>query len=123
MPGSFITLVAILVAIAALTIAATIVLMAMLLLRPARLTDGKAVWVLHRLSPGDFGLPFENITFIVRDERTGEKLQIAGWWIPHARANGRCVVLLHNYGDAKVGAIAWAPIWNELEFNILAIDL
>jgi pimeloyl-ACP methyl ester carboxylesterase len=32
-------------------------------------------------------------------------------------------VLLHGYADAKVGAIAWAPVWHDLGFNILAIDL
>ena len=35
----------------------------------------------------------------------------------------RCVVLLHGYADAKVGAIAWAPMWHELGYHALAIDL
>src|SRR5205823_2216703 len=43
--------------------------------------------------------------------------------IPHPKAAGRCAVLLHGYGDAKVGAIAWAPTLHALGFNILALDL
>jgi uncharacterized protein len=101
----------------------TIALMALGILCPPRMTDGKAVYRLHRLSPGDLGLGFENQNFTVRDERTGWPLHIAGWWIPHTNASGRCVVLLHGYADAKVGAIAWAPMLHHLEFNILAIDL
>jgi hypothetical protein len=36
---------------------------------------------------------------------------------------GRCAVLIHGYADAKVGAIAWAPVWHDLGFHVLAIDL
>jgi pimeloyl-ACP methyl ester carboxylesterase len=87
------------------------------------MTDGKATWVLRRLSPGDLGLPFDTVTFTVRDERTGQPLRLAAWWIPNPRAEGRCVVLVHGYADAKVGAIAWAPLWHSLGFNVLAFDL
>ena len=109
--------------------AAVVALMARSLLRPPRMSDGKAAWILKRLSPGDLGLPFEDVSFDVRDERTGRALRIAGWWVPadggdpHRRASDRCVVLLHGYADAKVGAIAWAPLWHGMGFNILAIDL
>ncbi len=64
------------------------------------------------LSPGDLGLLFDDVKFDVRDERSGEKLTIAAWWIPHPRAAGRCAVLVHGYADAKVGSIAWAPTWH-----------
>lgn len=101
----------------------TIGIMAVSILRPPRMSDGKALWVLRRISPGDVGLQFETVWFHVRDERTGNKTSIAGWWIPCQNADGRCVILLHGYADAKVGAIAWAPLWHELGFNILAIDL
>jgi uncharacterized protein len=99
-----------------------IVLMAEALLRPPRMTDGKAVWVLRRLSPGDLNLAFEEVSFDVRDAR-GRSLPIAGWWIPAAETSDRCVVLIHGYADAKVGVIAWAPAWHQLGFHILAIDL
>jgi len=61
--------------------------------------------------------------FTVRDARTGQKLTISGWWIPANAASDKCVVLLHGYADAKVGAIAWAPVFHDLNCNILAIDL
>jgi len=97
-------------------------LMAWSLTHPPRMSDGKAMWVLKRLSPGDLGLEFEDVKFVVRDER-GKRLSIAGWWIPNPRAQGRCVVLVHGYADAKVGAIAWAPVWHSLGFNVLTPDM
>lgn len=96
--------------------------MARILFRPPRMTDGKAAWVLKRLSPGDLGLAYEPMIFEVRDAR-GERLTIAGWWIPSGMGRGRCMILLHGYADAKVGAIAWAPIFHQLGWNVLAVDL
>jgi hypothetical protein len=91
------------------------------------MTDGKAAWLLQRLSPGDLSLSYEDVSFTVRDERTGASLRLVAWWIPcptsPARETGRTVVLLHGYADAKVGVIAWAPLWHARGFNILALDL
>ena len=94
------------------------------ILMPPRMTDGKAIYRLHRLSPGDLGLRFENVLFQVRNaSASGHNLHIAGWWIPHANAMGRCAILIHGYADAKVGAIAWAPLLHKLNLNVLAVDL
>lgn len=123
MLGSFFLLALVLVAFGIITGVAVIVVMALAILRPPRMTDGKAVWVLRRMSPGDLGLSFEDANFRIRDQRKGTPIRIAGWWIPHPSAEGKCVVLLHGYADAKVGSIAWAPLWHRLGFNILAIDL
>jgi pimeloyl-ACP methyl ester carboxylesterase len=124
-PVSYLTLAGVLVGVLALMCAAVVVLLARSLVRPPRMTDGKAAWVLKRLSPGDLGLRFEEVSFDVRDARTAgqQTIRIAGWWIPHPGADGRTVILLHGYADAKVGAIAWAPTWHKLGWNILAIDL
>lgn len=123
MHWSYLTLAGVLLLGGLLITGVTIAIMAVSILRPPRMSDGKALWVLRRMSPGDVGLLFETVWFQVRDERSGSKISIAGWWIPCASAEGRCVILLHGYADAKVGAIAWAPLWHELGFNILAIDL
>jgi uncharacterized protein len=103
--------------------ATTIFLMAQMLLRPRRMTDFRASILLHRISPADLGMEFENVSFNVIDECKGEKLKIAGWWIPTPDSRGKCAVILHGYSDAKVGGIAWAPLLRSLGFNILAIDL
>jgi pimeloyl-ACP methyl ester carboxylesterase len=87
------------------------------------MTDGKAVYLLKRLSPADLGMHFQDVSFTVRDENSGQDLKMAGWWIPHPAGGDRTVVLLHGYGDAKVGAIAWAPTWRNLGYHVLAIDL
>jgi pimeloyl-ACP methyl ester carboxylesterase len=99
--------------------------MALRLLRPPRMTDAKAVYVLKRLSPTDLGMAYEDVSYFVRDERTGQKLKLAAWWIPNpARpSSDRTVLLVHGYADAKVGAIAWAPLWHSLGYHILAVDL
>jgi pimeloyl-ACP methyl ester carboxylesterase len=89
------------------------------------MTDASAIRIMGRLSPGDLSMPFERITFNVRDEQAGGRpLKIAAWWLPHPTdTRGRCAILIHGYADAKVGAIAWAPTLMAQGFNILAIDL
>ena len=115
----------------ALLCAGVVLGMASMLLKPPRMTDGKATYVLQRLSPEDLGLRYEPVRFEVRDaaprqssgQAGGGKLKIAGWWIPPRERTGKCVVALHGYGDAKVGAIAWAPTFHSLGYGVLAIDL
>ncbi|MGA3065737.1 MAG: alpha/beta fold hydrolase [Tepidisphaeraceae bacterium] len=98
-------------------------LVALILLRPRRMTDARALVRLRRLSPADLGMEFEEQSFGVLDEFSGRKIGIAGWWIPCPTGSNRCVILLHGYADAKVGAIAWGPMFQALGFHILAIDL
>jgi pimeloyl-ACP methyl ester carboxylesterase len=123
---SALTFAAVMLITLALLCGLLIVLMAHTLLRPNRMTDAKATWVLQRLSPGDLGLAFEDVRFSVRDEQTGRPLQLAAWWIVNESAGApasRTVLLIHGYADAKVGSIAWAPTRHGLGWNILAIDL
>src|SRR4051812_46591822 len=104
----------ILLVMGALAAAGAVWVMARALVRPPRMTDGKALYVLKRVTPGDLGMTFEDATFTVRDLRTGKPLKLAGWWMPYPHAQGRCVVLVHGYADGKIGAIAWAPLWHGL---------
>lgn len=131
--GPFLWLALVLLVVGSLTCAAAVALAAWSLLHPPRMTDGKALYLLRRLSPADVGLTFEDVTFTVRDEPTGRPVRIAGWWMPREQGSGdagngggdagRCAVLIHGYADAKVGAVAWAPVWHDLGFHVLAIDL
>src|SRR5437764_13410123 len=123
MLAPFITLLWVLLLVGLLLTIVTIALMAFILLHPPRMTDGRAAWRLKRLSPGDLRLSYSDLSFKVRDELTGKPINLAAWWIPHPKADGRCAILLHGYGDAKVGAIAWAPTLHALNFNLLALDL
>ena len=100
-----------------------IFVMARRLLRPPRMTDGKAAYVLKRLSPDDLGLAFAPMGFTVRDARSGGTIRLAAWWIPATTLSDKTVLILHGYADAKVGGIAWAPTWQALGWNVLAIDL
>lgn len=111
-------------AIIGVALLATILLLAgQMILTPPRMTDGKAAWLLKRLSPEDLGLKFEQLTFHIRDSQTAKDLRIAAWWIPSPQSQGRTILLIHGYADAKVGSIAWAPLLHSLGWNILAIDL
>jgi pimeloyl-ACP methyl ester carboxylesterase len=123
MLSPWVAFVVLMLAALALLCAGVVFGMAAMLLKPPRMTDGKATYVLQRLSPGDLGLGFEEVSFEVRDGRSGTPLKIAGWWIPPRRRTGKCALLLHGYGDAKVGAIAWAPVFHALGYGVLAIDL
>ena len=120
---NFLTLLWVLLVVGAILAGLTVRAMAIILLRPARMTDGRAAWRLKRLSPADLRLHYSELNFDVRDESNGQRLKLAAWWIPCPRAAGRCAILLHGYSDAKVGAIAWAPTLHDLGFNILALDL
>lgn len=114
----------ILLVIAAALSAATVLAMAHSLLRPPRMSDGKALAVLRRMNPMDLNLPWSEVGFEVEDRSTRRHLSIAGWWIPAESAGAtRTVIIVHGYGDAKVGAIAWAPVFREMGFHVLAIDL
>ncbi len=120
---AWLMLAGVLLALLVALLAGTACLMALMLLRPPRMTDGKAAYVLRRLSPGDLGLEFETVRFVVKDHSTGQDLTLVAWWIPHSSAQGRTAVIVHGYADAKVGAIAWAPLLHSLGLNILAVDL
>jgi alpha-beta hydrolase superfamily lysophospholipase len=43
--------------------------------------------------------------------------------LPCPSISDRTIVLLHGYADAKVGAIAWAPLLLDMGFHVCAIDL
>lgn len=122
MAWSLVTLILMLIGGCAALCAAAAGLMAWSLVHPPRMTDAKALWLLRRLTPADLALPFEDLRFQIRDEQ-GRRLTIAAWWVPHPHAEGKCAVLIHGYADAKVGAIAWAPAWHALGFNLLVPDL
>jgi pimeloyl-ACP methyl ester carboxylesterase len=110
-------------AVGALLVGLVCLAMARFLLSPPRMTDGAALWILKRIGPDDLGLPWENASFEVLDEKTRGKLKIAAWWIPAAAPSPRCAIIVHGYADAKIGGIAWAPTFRDLGFNVLAIDL
>jgi pimeloyl-ACP methyl ester carboxylesterase len=122
MSSGLLMLLIVLLAGGALLCACAAALMAWSLVHPPRMTDGKAMWVLRRLSPADLGMSFEDLKITVRDEH-GKPLSIAAWWIANPAAQGRSAVLVHGYADAKVGAIAWAPLWYSLGFNLLVPDM
>ena len=122
MPPSPLTLALMVVGVGIVLCGAAVGMMAWSLVHPPRMTDGKAMWVLRRLSPADLGLPFEEVALDIRDEQ-GRAMRIVAWWIPNPAAGARCAVLVHGYGDAKFGAIAWAPTWHRLGFHLLVPDL
>ena len=121
------TLAGLLAGVGGVVVAGVVVGSALQLLRPRRLTGGRAVWLLGRVAPGDLGIDYEDVAFDVPDAASpGRTIRLAAWWMPATRggrASERCCVVLHGYGDAKVGGIAWAPTLLSLGWNVLAVDL
>ena len=122
--GALVLLLMLLVVGAAL-FAFVCLMMARALLSPPRMVGGQALWMLRRLTPDDLGMPFEEIWSEVRDEKSGQKIDIAAWWIPAAGtgASDRCALIVHGYADSKIGGIAWAPVFRAMGYHVLAIDL
>lgn len=118
---AYVTLGVFLVVVAVGASAALVWAMSGQLLRPRRMTDGLAMAYVGRVSPEDLGMPYTPTDFTVRSH--AGPLRLAGWWIPAAVPSDRTAVLLHGYADAKTGAIAWAPMWREMGWHVLAIDL
>jgi pimeloyl-ACP methyl ester carboxylesterase len=122
--GGLLTLLLMLLAVGAGLFLLVSWMMANVLLRPPRMTGGRALWVLKRLGPDDLNLPFEDLSFQVIDERTQGRLNIAAWWIPAAAATAdRCAVIVHGYADSRIGGIAWAPTFRAMGYHLLVIDL
>lgn len=103
--------------------ALAVVLSTWTLLRPGRLTPARAMARLGRMSPSEIGLRYEECDFIVCDEQSRERLQIVGWWVEALGKSDRSVVIVHGYADSRAGALAWAPVWLDIGFNALLIDL
>jgi len=99
----------------------SVAIVARMRLRPPRMTDGKALYRLKRVSPADLDLPYENQSFELTCPRAG-KLTLRGWWLPAPAGSSRTVVLLHGYADAKVGALAWAPFLHAAGYNLALYD-
>lgn len=90
------------------------------LLAPPRLTDGKALYRLGRVSPADLGWPFASLEWTSADGLT-----LRAWSIPTTTQgpSKTFAVLIHGYADAKVGAVAWAPLFRDLGFHLVLPDL
>lgn len=101
------------------------------LLSPPRMTDGKALARLGRVSPADLGpdgWPFEAISFVSREGSGAEGgaggVQLAGWRVPAPSGSRRKVaVVVRGYADAKVGALAWGPVLRSLDYELVLFDL
>ena len=120
---AFVTLAIFLLLVAALWPATLVFFMARHLLRPRRMTDGRALARVGRMTPADLDLAFTPMGFTVRDARSNGPIRLAAWWLPAPAPTDRTVVVAHGYGDAKIGGIAWAPTWHALGWHVLAVDL
>jgi len=124
MVGHYLVLLLVLAGVGAALFLGVSFMMARILLSPRRMVGGVALAILGRLGPEDLGLPFEEMSFRVLDEqRRGSKLMLLGWWIPAAVPSDRCVVIVHGYADSRIGALAWAPTFRAMGYNVLAADL
>lgn len=87
------------------------------LLSPPRLTDAKALIRLGRMSPADLGWEYQTLFFTPT-----AGVRLAAWWVETPEISKKVAILVHGYGDAKVGALAWGPVFRQLGFNLLLLD-
>lgn len=97
---------------------------ARLIVTPPRLTPARALGRLGRSSPGDVGLPFEDLTFTVPDV-SGGTISLPAWFIPAGgpTLSTRTAIIVHAFGDSRSGALAWVWPWRAMGFNVLLFDL
>ena len=85
---AYVSLTLVLIVAAGLCAALVTWLTALNLMRPPRMTDGKALHVLKRVSPDDLGMAYEPVTFEMHylEEAAGTEPAdvVRGWWIPAA---------------------------------------
>ena len=77
-------------------------------IRPVKLSSA--------VTPKDFGIPYENISF-----RTSDNIRIHGWFIPSSTSTKKTVILLHGY-PANKNDILPAMIFLHSKFNLLLFD-
>lgn len=68
------------------------------------------------ITPKDFGLSFENISF-----RTQDGIVLKGWFIPNKNPHAKTIILLHGYGADK-GNILPTRIFLHQDYNLLLFD-
>lgn len=93
------------------------------LMRPPRLTPARAMARIGRMSPSDLGLRFFEGEVHPPEKRTRRSLRLVYWFMPRAVPSENTAVLIHGYADSRIGALAWAPLFIELGWNVVAVDL
>ena len=69
------------------------------------------------LTPASFHLPFEDVAF-----RSGDGVEIRGWWVPTSPARGT-VVMVHGLNRSRIEMVRRVPFVHENGWNALLIDL
>jgi len=69
------------------------------------------------LTPGSFGLPFEEVSF-----PTDDGVSLKGWWVPASEPKGT-VVLIHGLNRSRLEMVKKVPFVHEQGWNALLFDL
>ncbi|OGF51349.1 MAG: hypothetical protein A2044_07165 [Candidatus Firestonebacteria bacterium GWA2_43_8] len=69
------------------------------------------------ISPANYGIPFEKVSF-----QTKDKYLIHGWWLPGVKSD-KCVILVHGIAADKTYMHDYFQFVHEAGYNVLAIDL
>lgn len=123
MSGSLFSLIGFLLFTALLGWAVSVLLLAVGLTRPPRLTDAKAWRILKRLSPADLGLEFTSLTFSGSLAYTRRPPTLPAWYISAEAPSDAAVVVVHGYADAKVGSLAYVPALRAAGLNCVVMDM
>jgi pimeloyl-ACP methyl ester carboxylesterase len=69
------------------------------------------------LTPASFGLQFEDVSF-----RSGDGVELRGWWVPAARARGSGV-LVHGLNRSRIEMVRRVPFLHREGWSAILFDL
>ena len=79
-------------------------------------TNPRDIRMMPRATPGDRGMPFEDVAL-----RTEDGFNLAAWFVPSW--NGATVMLVHGYKDSRANLLGVAGILHRHGYNTLLISL
>ncbi len=91
--------------------------------KPVTIEEQLEVKKFHDLA--EFGVTPEEVTFTTyekSDRGKGEKLTLAGWFIPGRSAKSPTFVVLHGQNDNRIGSLKYSGMLARAGYNVLAYD-
>ncbi len=76
----------------------------------------RPIKIVSDVTPAQFGIPFETVSFQTRDNVT-----IKGWFIPNKNPHAKTIILLHGY-PADKGNILPSRLFLHQKYHLLFID-
>lgn len=91
------------------------------LTHPPRRTEGNAIAQGKPYDPQQAGYEYESIDVETEDRSPAGKLNL--WFVPGRADDGPAVVLLHGWGDSRIGSLGWLDVLSPIVSQIVLLDI